>query len=147
MTISRPRSIASGTTSSPRSRAICAAGSINSSQDGKQWRPERFEFAFGLPGDLGRDPRSVPDAARVDGRYLIRGSIDLIERRLDGKALRVTDHKTGRNRTNLATMVDGGRVLQPVLYGMALEAITGEGVEEGRRTARRWVRSASTPFR
>ena len=29
-------------------------------------------------------------------------------------------------------MVDGGRVLQPILYGMALEAITGERVEEGR---------------
>ncbi|HET9468913.1 MAG TPA: PD-(D/E)XK nuclease family protein, partial [Vicinamibacterales bacterium] len=91
-----------------------------------------FEFAFGLPGDLNRDPRSVPEPARVDGRFLIRGSIDLVERRLDGKALRVTDHKTGRNRTNRATMVDGGRVLQPLLYGMALEVITGEPVEEGR---------------
>jgi CRISPR/Cas system-associated exonuclease Cas4 (RecB family) len=29
-------------------------------------------------------------------------------------------------------MVDGGRVLQPILYGMALEAATGEHVEEGR---------------
>ena len=29
-------------------------------------------------------------------------------------------------------MVDGGRVLQPILYGMALEAATGEPVEEGR---------------
>ena len=29
-------------------------------------------------------------------------------------------------------MVEGGRVLQPLLYGMALEAITGEAVEEGR---------------
>jgi ATP-dependent helicase/nuclease subunit B len=100
--------------------------------DGKEWCPERFEFAFGLPGDPARDPRSVPDAARVDGRFLIRGSIDLIERRRDGKALRVTDHKTGRNRTNQATIVDGGRVLQPVLYGMALEAITAEVVAEGR---------------
>jgi CRISPR/Cas system-associated exonuclease Cas4 (RecB family) len=44
----------------------------------------------------------------------------------------VTDHKTGKNRTNKATMVGGGRVLQPILYGMALEAITGETVEEGR---------------
>ena len=101
--------------------------------DGKEWMPERFEFAFGLPGDPDRDPRSVPDPARVDGRFLIRGSIDLVERRLDGShTLRVTDHKTGRNRTTLATMVDGGRVLQPLLYGMALESITQEVVEEGR---------------
>jgi hypothetical protein len=101
-------------------------------RDGEVWIPERFEFAFGLPGDTNRDPRSLADPARVDGRFLIRGSIDLIERRIGGQSLRVTDHKTGRNRTNQATMVDGGRVLQPILYGMALEAATGEPVEEGR---------------
>ncbi len=101
-------------------------------RDGAEWKPEFFEFAFGLPGDLERDPRSVNEPARVDGRFLIRGSIDLVERRVQGTALRVTDHKTGKNRTNLATMVDGGRVLQPILYGMALEAVTGERVEEGR---------------
>jgi hypothetical protein len=101
-------------------------------RDGAEWKPEFFEYAFGLPGDLERDPRSVNDPAHIDGRFLIRGSIDLVERRLQGSALRVTDHKTGKNRTNLATMVDGGRVLQPILYGMALEAITGERVEEGR---------------
>lgn len=101
-------------------------------RDGAEWKPEWFEFAFGLPGDLERDPRSVNDPAHVDGRFLIRGSIDLVERRLDGTALRVTDHKTGKNRTTLATMVDGGRVLQPILYGMALETLTRERVEEGR---------------
>ncbi|HUE87349.1 MAG TPA: PD-(D/E)XK nuclease family protein [Vicinamibacterales bacterium] len=101
-------------------------------RDGREWKPELFEFAFGLPGDLERDPRSVNDPAQVNGRFLIRGSIDLVERRLHGTALRVTDHKTGKNRTTRATMVDGGRVLQPILYGMALEAVTGEHVEEGR---------------
>jgi ATP-dependent helicase/nuclease subunit B len=101
-------------------------------RDGAEWKPELFEFAFGLPGDLERDPRSVNDPARVDQRFLIRGSIDLVERRIQGTALRVTDHKTGKNRTTRATMVDGGRVLQPILYGMALEAVTGEHVEEGR---------------
>jgi hypothetical protein len=100
--------------------------------DGRDWRPERFEFAFGLPGDLNRDPRSVSHPALVDGRFLIRGSIDLVERRLDGTSLRVTDHKTGKNRTSMATMVDGGRVLQPILYGLALETLTEERVEEGR---------------
>jgi CRISPR/Cas system-associated exonuclease Cas4 (RecB family) len=71
--------------------------------------------------------------ARVgDAGYLLRGSIDLVERRVDGTRLRVTDHKTGKNRTTHATIVDGGRVLQPVLYAVALEAITGETVDEGR---------------
>jgi CRISPR/Cas system-associated exonuclease Cas4 (RecB family) len=38
--------------------------------------------------------------------------------------LRVTDYKTGRNRTKSGqTMVDGGRVLQPILYGLAIEAV------------------------
>jgi hypothetical protein len=101
-------------------------------RDGAEWRPERFEFAFGLPGDLERDPRSVPQPAHLDGRFFIRGSIDLVERRVNGATLRVTDHKTGKNRTTLATMVHGGRVLQPILYGMALEAISGERVEAGR---------------
>ncbi len=44
----------------------------------------------------------------------------------------MTDHKTGRNRTTRATVVHGGRVLQPVLYGLALESLTGQTVYEGR---------------
>ena len=101
--------------------------------DGAQWVPERFELAFGLPADRQRDPASTRDPVRVGPQgFLLRGSIDLVERRLHGKTLRVTDHKTGKNRTSLATIVDGGRVLQPVLYSVALEALTGDTVEEGR---------------
>lgn len=102
-------------------------------QDGREWIPERFELAFGLSPDPGRDATSIADPVPVGSHgFLLRGSIDLVERRIDGRALRVTDHKTGRNRTTLATIVDGGRVLQPVLYAVALEAMTGETVEEGR---------------
>jgi ATP-dependent helicase/nuclease subunit B len=101
--------------------------------DGAQWVPERFELAFGLPADDGRDPASTRAPAHVGPqRFLLRGSIDLVERRLHGQTLRVTDHKTGRNRTSIATVVDGGRLLQPVLYSVALEALTGDTVEEGR---------------
>lgn len=101
--------------------------------DAARWVPERFELAFGLPPDETRDPASTLDPAKVgEQQFLLRGSIDLVERRIDGAALRVTDHKTGKNRTTPATIVDGGRVLQPVLYAVALEAITGETVEEGR---------------
>ena len=64
--------------------------------------------------------------------YLLRGSIDLVERRTGSTHLRVTDHKTGKNRTTPATIVEGGRVLQPVLYAVALEALTGQIVDEGR---------------
>jgi hypothetical protein len=92
--------------------------------EGADWTPERFEFSFGLDDRSGRDDASVPHAARVDGRFLLRGSIDLVERHRQTGLLRVTDHKTGRNRTALGrTVVAGGRVLQPVLYGLALEAL------------------------
>jgi ATP-dependent helicase/nuclease subunit B len=101
--------------------------------DGLQWLPERFELAFGLPPDDARDPASTREPARVGPHgFLLRGSIDLVERRLHGPTLRITDHKTGRNRTSIATVVDGGRLLQPVLYSVALEALTGDTVEEGR---------------
>ena len=97
-----------------------------------EWVPERFEFAFGLPPDEARDPSSVQEPSIVDGRFRLRGSIDLIERNPRTNALRVTDHKTGKNRTNRATVVHGGQILQPVLYGLALESITGDTVYEGR---------------
>ncbi len=102
-------------------------------KDAAQWVPERFEMAFGLPLDAARDPASVREPAEVgEARFRLRGSIDLVERRLSDRALRVTDHKTGKNRTTQATIVEGGRVLQPVLYAVALEALTGETVVEGR---------------
>jgi ATP-dependent helicase/nuclease subunit B len=101
--------------------------------DAARWVPERFELAFGLPADELRDAGSTPEPVRVGRQgFLLRGSIDLVERRLDGQALRVTDHKTGKKRTTLATVVDGGRILQPVLYAVALERITGQAVVEGR---------------
>ncbi|HEX8031854.1 MAG TPA: PD-(D/E)XK nuclease family protein [Vicinamibacterales bacterium] len=93
-------------------------------EEGAAWTPERFEFAFGLPDMEGRDPRSTLEPALVDGRYKLRGSIDMIERHRQTGFLRVTDHKTGKNRTRVGqTVVDGGRVLQPVVYGLALKAL------------------------
>ena len=95
--------------------------------EGAEWTPERFEFAFGLPDTEGRDPHSTPEPALVDGRFKLRGSIDMIERHRKTGFLRVTDHKTGKNRTKEGqTVVDGGRVLQPVIYGLALKALFPE---------------------
>jgi RecB family exonuclease len=95
--------------------------------EGAEWTPERFELAFGLDARDNRDPHSAPTPARVDGRFLLRGSIDMVERHRQTRLLRVTDHKTGRNRTETGrTIVAGGRVLQPVVYGLALEALSPE---------------------
>lgn len=96
------------------------------------WEPAMFEFAFGLPDDGTRDPRSVQQPARIDGRFQLRGSIDLVERHPATGRLRVTDHKTGKNRTTGDQIIAGGTVLQPVLYGLALEDVLGVTVQSGR---------------
>ncbi len=95
------------------------------------WRPTYFEFSFGL-SDEGRDPRSLPDPIIIDGRFILRGSVDLIEHRSDLDVFRVTDHKTGRNRSNKDLIVGGGATLQPVLYSVAIEQGLGRPVVEGR---------------
>ena len=99
--------------------------------DQERWQPEYFEFSFGL-SDAGRDPRSVPDPITVDGKYLLRGSVDLIERDPVLDVLRVTDHKTGRNRSNPDLIVGKGEMLQPVLYSVAVGHALGKTVESGR---------------
>jgi CRISPR/Cas system-associated exonuclease Cas4 (RecB family) len=96
-----------------------------------EWIPEYFEFSFGL-SDEGRDPRSSPEPVSIDNRFLLRGSIDVIEKHVRGNELRVTDHKTGRDRTSPRTIVGGGSVLQPVLYSLAVEQILQRPVAAGR---------------
>ncbi|MGE3958900.1 MAG: PD-(D/E)XK nuclease family protein [Vicinamibacterales bacterium] len=106
---------------------------ISEDQDG--WVPAKFEWAFGLKGsavDVGRDPDSRPDPVLLDNRFLLHGSIDLVEEHATRGTLRVTDHKTGRARVKEGFVVDGGKALQPVLYSMALEAALGRTVEQGR---------------
>jgi CRISPR/Cas system-associated exonuclease Cas4 (RecB family) len=110
---------------------------------GDGWEPRYFEFAFGLKGDTGRDPASVDEPVRVDGRFILRGSVDLIEARTTAHVpipghpartteLRITDHKTGRNRTTWKTVIGGGSILQPVLYGLAIEQALKQPVAVGR---------------
>ena len=99
--------------------------------DDQVWQPEYFEFSFGLK-DEGRDPRSVPDPIVIDGRFTLHGAVDLIEHRTDLDVLRVTDHKTGKNRSTPDLIVGGGAMLQPVLYSVAVEQALGKKVVEGR---------------
>jgi ATP-dependent helicase/nuclease subunit B len=96
------------------------------------WVPQWFEYAFGLEQSEGRDEASRSDPVTVEGRFILRGSIDLVERHEPTRVLRVTDHKTGRARWPSSTIVAGGEVLQPVLYSLALEAATGSHVHGGR---------------
>ena len=102
------------------------------SPDPSGWEPWRFELAFGLPGDPLRDERSFAGPAVIDGRFKLRGAIDLVERHPPTGRLRVTDHKTGKNRSTRDQVIAGGQVLQPVLYAAALEQLTGAPVQSGR---------------
>ncbi|HSC28079.1 MAG TPA: PD-(D/E)XK nuclease family protein, partial [Vicinamibacterales bacterium] len=96
------------------------------------WLPLHFEYGFGLEKDVEHDPHSVEEPVLVDGRFKLRGSVDLIEQRRDGALLRVTDHKTGKNRTTDRTVIGGGAILQPVLYSLAVEQALGAPVGYGR---------------
>jgi RecB family exonuclease len=99
-----------------------------------EWTPEYFEYSFGLKEHAaeGRDPRSVSDPVTIDGRFMLRGSVDVIERRSGAGELRITDHKTGRNRTTPRTVIGGGSTLQPVIYGLAVEKLLEGPVGGGR---------------
>jgi RecB family exonuclease len=99
--------------------------------DADGWVPQWFEYAFGLPDDDARDAASRAEPVTLAQRFVLRGSMDLVERHPTG-ALRVTDHKTGRARWPERMVVAGGEALQPVLYSLALEAATGETVYGGR---------------
>jgi len=103
--------------------------SVNDSE----WEPIHFELAFGLAHDADRDPASTAsEADLVECGVRLRGSIDLVERNTVNRALRITDHKTGKLPESAPQFVGGGRYLQPLLYGLAAEKLLGQPVECGR---------------
>jgi RecB family exonuclease len=99
--------------------------------DATGWIPEYFEYSFGL-SDQGRDSRSVPQPVVIDGRFTLRGSVDMIEVHSASGELRITDHKTGKNRTTPKVVIGGGATLQPVIYGLAVEQVLEKKVKGGR---------------
>jgi CRISPR/Cas system-associated exonuclease Cas4 (RecB family) len=96
------------------------------------WEPWRFEFGFGLSESPGRDPNSRREPVTIDGRYILRGAVDLVERKSGTSILRVTDHKTSKNRSARGSIIGHGEQLQPVIYSLAVEAATGCTVESAR---------------
>jgi RecB family exonuclease len=101
-------------------------------EDESGYAPWRFELAFGLPKGGERDPHSQTEPVELDAGIRLRGSIDLVERRDDGH-LRVTDHKTGKDRVAEGDVVKGGEALQPVLYALAVEKLFPEAPVDGGR--------------
>jgi ATP-dependent helicase/DNAse subunit B len=102
---------------------------ISEHSDG--YLPELIEFAFGLPAAEGRDPASTLQHASLPDGFLIHGVIDLAEKN-GGAERRITDHKTGKNRTKEGMVVGGGEVLQPVLYSLSFEDLRKTTVTEAR---------------
>jgi RecB family exonuclease len=100
-------------------------------EDSSGWCPQRFELSFGLSDREQADPASSTDAVALEAGMKLRGSIDLVERRGDGE-VRVTDHKTGKVRAEKGVVVGGGKILQPVLYGLAAEKLLEHEVAAGR---------------
>jgi CRISPR/Cas system-associated exonuclease Cas4 (RecB family) len=96
------------------------------------WIPRYFELSFGLPLSEERDPRSQREEVLIDGRFKLRGAVDLVEEHQQTGVLRVTDHKTGKDRTKDTLVIGGGGTLQPVLYSAAIEEVTGKPVAETR---------------
>jgi ATP-dependent helicase/nuclease subunit B len=101
-------------------------------REGHEWTPTYFEFAFGpVPGE--RDASSIASEITLDGRFKLRGAIDLIEEHRATGVLRITDHKTGRKPERIEkVLLGGGAVLQPILYGLAIEAALARTVGQGR---------------
>ncbi len=97
-----------------------------------EWEPIAFELAFGLRRDPANDPGSVETEVTLADGYRLRGIVDLVERKRDGSDLRVTDYKTGRDYTRRNLVVGGGQMLQPVLYGLAVEQLFGARVVQSR---------------
>ena len=100
-----------------------------------EWIPMLTEYGFGFAPGHGRDPASVREPVTLDGKWLLHGVVDLIEAKAGPTPkgeLRVTDHKTGRNRTRERIVVGHGEVLQPVLYGLAVEQTLGRPVGASR---------------
>jgi hypothetical protein len=95
------------------------------------YMPELIEFSFGLPADQGRDPASTLQHATLPGGFRIHGVVDLAEKNGNDET-RITDHKTGKDRTKQGMLVGGGEVLQPILYSLSFEDLMKTTVKEAR---------------
>jgi hypothetical protein len=71
------------------------------------------------------DSTTAQRAIAIEPGLLLSGAIDLVERQLgpgsEKPVLRATDHKTGVLPERLSGITTGGKVLQPLLYALALE--------------------------
>ena len=101
------------------------------SESSESWIPIHREYTFGMRPRGPADPESVLHEAVLSNGLRLRGAIDLVEKGEDGRA-RITDYKSGRAWVPPQAVVNGGETLQPVLYALAFESLTGREVAESR---------------
>ena len=100
---------------------------------GDAYRPEHFELGFGFPAHRRQDGDFADGAVlSVDGRrLLLRGRIDRVDRNRETGRLVAWDYKTGGTTAyDDGDPIQDGKTLQWALYAYALEALTGDSVEE-----------------
>ena len=106
---SRRRSRACGATKSTNCGATLASGSQKMADDRAGYRSTSSSASASERRGT-RSERSLKEPVTIDGRFVLRGSVDLIERSPAGDVLRITDHKTGKNRSNRDLIIGGGAV-------------------------------------
>jgi ATP-dependent helicase/nuclease subunit B len=122
-----------------------ALGSLRSDLEGwlralaqdDEWSPLHAELEFGFAHRNLPDRAASRAAVSIEPGLLLSGAIDLVEEHTESRAtgarvLRATDHKTGAVPGKLG-VTQGGTVLQPLLYALALERLfPGATVRGGR---------------
>ncbi len=96
--------------------------------------PLANELTFGMGAKQPADPASRTEAALLPGGLRLHGSIDVVEQ-LSDASVQITDYKTGRasiETTGDQSVLFGGRALQPLLYALAYEALSGSPAASGR---------------
>ncbi len=91
----------------------------------REWSPLRAELEFGFASGAQDAESELP--VLLEPGLLLSGAVDLVEERTGGseaepRVLRATDHKTGVAPAKLG-VTSGGKVLQPLLYALALERL------------------------
>ena len=104
----------------------------DASQEPDAWEPIHFDYAFGFDAGEDRDPESTPQEAVILDGMRFRGIIDLVEMHATHRVLRITDHKTGKALDPAPQSVGHGETLQPLLYALALQELSGLRVVGGR---------------
>ena len=99
--------------------------------EARQWEPLHVEYQFGF-GTPANGAAGHPEPAAIDGSWRLHGAVDAIDVATDGSALRITDYKTGANHFPREAVLAGGRMLQPMLYALAVEWMLHRPVRQAR---------------